>query len=144
MNEIKIFEVCEPRDEYVDAINRLLSQLSSSPHTFTVDNLKKLVAHEGTHLFLLQADGCIGAMLTLCITHCPTGCKMWIEDVVVDESLRGHSLGRKLVEHAIEYAHAQGNATLMLTSRPSRVAANALYRSAGFTPKETNVYTKKV
>ena len=144
MNEIKIFEVCEPRDEYVDAINRLLPQLSSSPHTFTIDNLKQLVAHEGTHLFLLQAGGSIGAMLTLCTTHCPTGCKMWIEDVVVDESLRGHSLGRKLVEHAIEYAHTQGNATLMLTSRPSRIAANALYRSAGFTPKETNVYTKKV
>lgn len=144
MNEIKIFEVCEPRDEYVDAINRLLPQLSSSPHTFTIDILKQLVAHEGTHLFLLQADDSIGAMLTLCVTHCPTGCKMWIEDVVVDENLRGHSLGRKLVEHAIEYAHTQGNATLMLTSRPSRIAANALYRSTGFTPKETNVYTKKV
>ena len=144
MNEIKIFEVCEPRDEYVDAINRLLSQLSLSPHTFTVDNLKKLVVHEGTHLFLLQADDYIGAMLTLCITHCPTGCKMWIEDVVVDESLRGHSLGRKLVEHAMEYVRCNHpHATLMLTSRPSRVAANALYRAAGFSPKETNVYSMK-
>jgi ribosomal protein S18 acetylase RimI-like enzyme len=67
---------------------------------------------------------------------------MWVEDVVVDETLRGRSLGRRLVEHAIEYASRCGKVTLMLTSRPSREAANALYRSSGFSLKETNVYKK--
>jgi ribosomal protein S18 acetylase RimI-like enzyme len=46
------------------------------------------------------------------------------------------------VEHAIEYASRCGKVTLMLTSRPSREAANALYRSSGFSLKETNVYKK--
>lgn len=33
-----------------------------------------------------------------------------------------------------------GAAGVELTSRPSRVAANGLYRSLGFTRRETNVY----
>ena len=47
---------------------------------------------------------------------------------------------RFAVEFAIERAAEKGEGTLMLTSKPARVAANALYRSAGFQPKETNVY----
>ncbi len=138
-----IFEVTEAKEEYSEAISRLLPQLSSSQHTFTIATLQHLVACESTHLFLLQTEEGIMGMLTLCRTLSPTGCKMWIEDVVVDSSQRGRSLGRALVEHAIEYARNYKDATLMLTSRPSRVAANALYRSAGFSPKETNVYSMK-
>ena len=142
--EYHIFEVTEPKEEYAAAIRNLLPQLSSSQHIFTLDTLQSLTACEGTHLFLMQAEGSIVGMLTLCSALSPTGCKMWIEDVVVDASQRGRSFGRTLVEHAIEYVrNNRPEATLMLTSRPSRVAANALYRSAGFTPKETNVYSMK-
>ena len=70
--------------------------------------------------------------------------KMWIEDVVVDEALRGRSIGRLLVEKAVGYAATLGDGTLLLTSRPSREAANALYRSCGFEFKETNNYTMKI
>ena len=143
MDSFRIFEAVEARTEYVDAICRLLVQLSSSKHEFTIDNLQFLVECETTHLFLLECEGELCGMLTLCSAFSPTGCKMWIEDVVVDNAFRGRALGRKLVEHAIDYASHCGGVTLMLTSRPSRVAANALYRSAGFTPKETNVYVMK-
>jgi ribosomal protein S18 acetylase RimI-like enzyme len=79
-------------------------------------------------------------MLTLGEYLAPTGRKMWIEDVVVDTAARGLSIGRAMVEHAIGYARGLGNGALMLTSRPSRVAANALYRSCDFEQRETNVY----
>ena len=79
-------------------------------------------------------------MLTLGKYYSPTGCKAWIEDVVVDNAYRGQGLGRMLVEEAIEQARGWGAETLMLTSNPKRIAANALYRSLGFEPKETNVY----
>jgi ribosomal protein S18 acetylase RimI-like enzyme len=69
---------------------------------------------------------------------------MWIEDVVVDEAARGKSVGRRLVEHAMAYAASLGGGSLMLTSRPSRIAANRLYRSCGFSTKETNVYVMPV
>ena len=45
-----------------------------------------------------------------------------------------------LTETAIELARAAGARTVDLTSRPSRDAANALYRRVGFVERETNVF----
>lgn len=141
---IRIFELCESGEEYVSAINALLAQLSSNKAPFGMAELEALVAAPATHLFILELNGAVVGMLTLCEYLAPTGRKMWIEDVVVDSAVRGRSLGRALVEHAVDYAASLGNGSLMLTSRPSRVAANALYRSCGFEQRETNVYRMKL
>ena len=138
--DIKIFEVTTAENVYVDAINRLLVQLSSSPVLFTHGKLEDIVASSSSHLFFAEHAGEIVGMLTIGEYLAPTGRKVWIEDVVVDEAMRGRSLGRMLVEHAITYSKTTGGGTLMLTSRPSRIAANRLYRSCGFEPKETNMY----
>ena len=79
-------------------------------------------------------------MVTLCIYQSPTGRKAWIEDVVVDQNYRGKGYGKVMIEKVIELCRNKGNVTLMLTSRPSRVAANQLYKSLGFETRETNVY----
>ena len=138
--DIKIFEATTAENVYVDAINRLLVQLSSSPVLFTHGKLEDIVASSSSHLFFAEQAGEIVGMLTIGEYLAPTGRKVWIEDVVVDEAMRGRSLGRRLVEHAITYSKTTGGGTLMLTSRPSRIAANRLYRSCGFEPKETNMY----
>ena len=140
MNNIRIFEVTDVKAEYIDAVNRLLVQLSSSPSLFTAEQLEDIVASPSSHLFFAECNGSVAGMLTLGGYLAPTGRKLWIEDVVVDEAMRGYSIGRRLVEHAIGFAKGYGKGTLMLTSRPSRVAANNLYRSCGFEPKETNMY----
>lgn len=141
---ISIYELLETDDKYVEAVNRLLGQLSSTPRRFSMASLEAIVNSENSHLLLAEVDGKIAGMLTLSHYLAPTGLKMWIEDVVVDEAMRGRSLGRRLVERAVEYARTLGPGTLMLTSRPSREAANALYRSCGFSFKETNNYTMKI
>lgn len=141
---ISIYELLEADDKYVEAVNRLLGQLSSTPRCFSMASLEAIVSSGNSHLLLAEVDGKVAGMLTLSHYLAPTGMKMWIEDVVVDEAMRGRSLGRRLVERAVEYARTLGPGTLMLTSRPSREAANALYRSCGFTFKETNNYTMKI
>lgn len=141
---ISIYELLEIDDKYVEAVNRLLGQLSSTPRRFSMASLEAIVNSENSHLLLAVVDGEVAGMLTLSYYLAPTGMKMWIEDVVVDEAMRGRSLGRRLVERAVEYARTLGPGTLMLTSRPSREAANALYRSCGFSFKETNNYTMKI
>lgn len=141
---IYVYELKEATAGLVEPINRLLRQLSSSPHPFTVDSLEAIVQSANSHLFIAEVDGVVAGMLTLCDYLAPTGRKMWIEDVVVDEAARGRSIGRLLVNTAIEYAKSIGPGTLMLTSRPSREAANALYRSCGFVFKETNNYKMDV
>ena len=141
---IEIFELCEVQQEYVPARGALLAQLSSSPRCFTLEMLAGIVECPASHLFLALCDGAVKGMLTLGEYVAPTGRKMWVEDVVVDNSVRGCGVGRRLVEHAIGFAKELGGGSLMLTSRPSRVAANALYRSCGFGHRETNVYKMDV
>lgn len=140
---LKIYELHNVDCDYVEPIKKLLMQLSSSPINFTSETLRGIVESPCSHLFIAEIDGNVCGMLTLACYQSPTGRKMWIEDVVVDVSMRGHSIGRCLVNAAIGRAKEIGG-MLMLTSRPSRVAANALYNSAGFEPKETNVYKMNV
>ena len=140
MERTKIFEVKEFGPAYVGIINELLSQLTSSPVPFTDTDLQTMIVSGSSHLFLISYEDEIAGMLTVGSYKTPTGQKHWIEDVVVDQRFRGKALGYKLVEHAIRYVESLGNSILMLTSSPARVAANQLYRSVGFEPKETNVY----
>ncbi|MCP4331732.1 MAG: GNAT family N-acetyltransferase [Gammaproteobacteria bacterium] len=72
--------------------------------------------------------------------HFSTGIRAWIEDVVVSEIARGKGVGQSLSNHAVSLASTLGAKTVDLTSRPSRVAANELYKKVGFTQRETNVY----
>ena len=65
--------------------------------------------------------------------------------VVVLPEYRGQHLGRRMIEYVIEYARQELRPVdLFLTSRPQRVAANALYQSLGFRQKMTNVYLMEV
>jgi ribosomal protein S18 acetylase RimI-like enzyme len=79
-------------------------------------------------------------MLTLALFAIPTGVRAWIEDVVVDEDVRGGGVGALLVRRALDLAFESGARTVDLTSRPSREAANRLYQRLGFELRETNVY----
>ena len=120
-------------------ISRLLKQLTSTPIDFTESFLERIIA-EGNAIFVLREEGEVVGMLTVGSYSSPTGRKAWIEDVVVDSAHRGKGYGRVLVEHAIGYVRTLSPCTLMLTSNPSRIAANELYRNSGFEQKITNVY----
>ncbi|MEY3594690.1 MAG: hypothetical protein RL576_104, partial [Actinomycetota bacterium] len=87
-----------------------------------------------------RVDGKIAGALTLATFRIPTGVRAWIEDVVVDSEARGHGVGEALNMAAIAEARSRGAITVELTSRPSREAANRLYRRIGFVQRETNIY----
>lgn len=107
----------------------------------TPEMLQSAVQNADTHMFAAIEDGRVIGTASLCVTHSPTGAKGGIEDVVVSSSCRGKGIGRQLIEHLIGYAQANlAPIELHLTSRPSREAANRLYRSLGFRQHETNVY----
>lgn len=143
MNEPRFIEIEDLKPDYLEAINRLIAQLSTSSHTFTEAELNSLIASPQSHLYALEYDEKIIGMVTLCIYQCPTGRKAWIEDVVVDQNHRGKGYGKLMVRKAMEECQNRGNVTLMLTSRPSLIVANQLYQSLGFEKRETNVYKMK-
>lgn len=140
MESVEIREFGMQDMPLADGIVRLLGQLTSSDVGLTAGRLASIAADGASRLWLLLVDGRVAGMLAMGLYTTPTGRKAWIEDVVVDEAFRGRGFGRMLVEHAVASARGWAPVTLMLTSRPSREAANALYCSAGFGLKPTNVY----
>ena len=105
-----------------------------------------MVEAPGTHFFAAVGDdGRIVGCATLCVFDTPTGRKACVEDVVVNPACRGQHIGRKLMEHIIDFARRElGDVDLHLTSSPRRMAANNLYRSVGFQQRETNVYSLEI
>ncbi|MFZ9308229.1 MAG: GNAT family N-acetyltransferase [Ilumatobacteraceae bacterium] len=126
--------------ELLAAFHRLIPQLSSSSTPISTDQLAEMIAAESTTIFVATKEQEIVGLLTLVIFRIPTGVRAWIEDVVVDESARGHGVGEALNRAALDDARRRGAKTVDLTSRPSRAAANRLYQRLGFVARETNVY----
>ncbi|HTB08863.1 MAG TPA: GNAT family N-acetyltransferase [Acidimicrobiales bacterium] len=126
--------------QLVEALNRLLPQLSSDPPTLSIGDLERILHSDSAVLFVAKEGPRTVGMLTLITFRIPTGRRAWIEDVVVDADARGEGIGERLTEAAIDEARRRGARTIDLTSRPSREAANALYQKMGFELRETNVY----
>ena len=130
-------------DQVHEAFDRLLPQLSSSAQPLSVEQIEELFDQECLHLVCVVDDEeKIVGMLSLVVFDIPTGRRAWIEDVVTDQAARGQGVGQSLVEAAVDHAKALGARTVDLTSRPTREAANRLYRRVGFLQRETNVYRK--
>jgi ribosomal protein S18 acetylase RimI-like enzyme len=125
----------------VDAVERLVGQLSRSAAPPTTAELSDIVSSPATDLFVAIDDGgTIIGTATLVTFRIPTGMRAWIEDVVVDEAGRGQGVGTVLTEAMVERAQELGCRTVDLTSRPSRESANRMYQRAGFVARDTNVY----
>ena len=148
---VELIEQSSP--ELVAAIERLIPQLSRSAKPLTAEQTQALVDQDSVYLFVFRTDkpvtaadgneveaGTILGMLSLATFAIPTGVRAWVEDVVVDAGTRGMGAGQQLVEAAVAHAQKIGARTVDLTSRPSREAANRLYRRCGFELRETNVY----
>jgi len=137
---LEIREATEVDDALVAAMARLVPQLSSSNPPPDAAALSAIVASDASVLLLAEEDGEVVGAMTLVVFTIPTGVRAWIEDVVVDEVARGRGVGDALNRAAIERAREAGARTVDLTSRPSREAANHLYRRLGFEQRDTNVY----
>jgi len=142
-------EATEATPELVEALARLVPQLSSSSPPPTAEQLAEIIGSPSCTLFVARlggegeeqgTGGQIVGTLTLALFPIPTALRAWIEDVVVDESARGEGVGEALTLAALDRAADAGARRVDLTSRPSREAANRLYTRLGFELRETNVY----
>ena len=128
-------------EELLDAVARLVAQLSRSAPPPSAQRLREIVASPASQLLIARDEARdIVGMLTLALFPIPTGVRAWIEDVVVDERARGRGIAAALTREALALAARDGARTVELTSRPDREAANRLYAKLGFRRRETNVY----
>lgn len=119
-------------------IANLLTQLSKTA-TFDRARLATIITHDATELLVVREGGRIVGAATLVTFPLPSGLRGHVDDVVVDEGMRGKGLARALLVRMTEIAIERGLRTLDLTSRPSRESALRLYESVGFVRRETNV-----
>lgn len=138
---MEISLLTEVTDEIVESFAQLLPQLSSSAVIPTRAELQEIADNDS---FFIARDpehgGQIVGSLTLVTFRIPTGVRSWIEDVVVDTTMRGKGIGEALTRAALQRAAELGAKTVDLTSRPSREAANRLYQRVGFELRQTNLY----
>ncbi|PYM99377.1 MAG: GNAT family N-acetyltransferase [Candidatus Rokuibacteriota bacterium] len=141
--EIEVSPARRVDDALIAAFNRLIPQLSRSAAVPTPDLIREIVEAQSTTVLIARdqrEDGRIVGLLTLVVFRIPTGVRAWIEDVVVDEAVRGRGVGEALSQDAVRRALGLGARTVELTSRPSREAANRLYQRLGFVRRDSNVY----
>ena len=140
---IEIEEIQNVSEALINAMNRLIPQLSSSYTPPSTQDLAQIVSSPNTSLMVAKdtnQNNRIVGCLTLVLYRIPTGVRAWIEDVVVDQDDRNKGIGEALNRFAMDYAGKRGAQTINLTSHPNRIDANRLYRHLGFKQLETNVY----
>lgn len=131
----------EATAELLDAFRRLIPQLTKNPPPLSLNEITALVKSTSSNLLIARADDAsIVGVLSLTVYHVPTGIRSIIEDVIVDESVRGQGVGESLMRYALDLAKEAGAAHVTLTSNPMRAAANRLYLKMGFIKRETNAY----
>jgi ribosomal protein S18 acetylase RimI-like enzyme len=141
--EIEVVAASGVDEELIAAFNRLVPQLSRSAAVPTPELIREIVEAQASTVLIARDGrdkGRIVGLLTLVVFRIPTGVRAWIEDVVVDEAVRGRGVGEALSQEAVRRAVGLGARTVELTSRPSREAANRLYQRLGFVRRDSNVY----
>ena len=85
-------------------------------------------------LFVLRGQGRVAGMANALITvSTAEGCRVaLLEDVIIHNEYRGKGLGRRLAEHILAWAKAEGMARVtLLADRDNKVALD-FYRKLGF------------
>lgn len=95
-------------------------------------------------LFVVRVDGEIAGMANALITvSTAEGCRVLIlEDVIVRAKFRGQQLGRRLIEHILDWARASGLPRVTLLADKDNAGALAFYEKLGFERSAMTVLRK--
>jgi RimJ/RimL family protein N-acetyltransferase/N-acetylglutamate synthase-like GNAT family acetyltransferase len=142
------FREASPGD--FDAIFRIYCQLNADDPTSPRAGLREVFDHilvsDGLRLLVLELDGVIVATTYLnVIPNLTRGGRPYavIENVVVDESLRGRGVGKTLMAHTLDAAWAAGCYKAMLLTGSKQESTHAFYRSCGFAGDDKTAYVAR-
>lgn len=95
-------------------------------------------------LFVLRVDQEIAGMANALITVSTAEGRsvVLLEDVIVKAAFRGQKLGRRLVEHVLDWAAKEGMPRVTLLADRDNAPALAFYERLGFAPSAMHVLRK--
>jgi ribosomal protein S18 acetylase RimI-like enzyme len=143
MRSFLIERVREATPEIVEALNRLIPQLTTNNPPPRAADVRALVDTDANVLLIARQTDAPSRILgsgCVCAYRVPTGVRAVVEDVVVDVTARGQGIGEALLHALIAAAGEMGAKGVSLTSNPARGAANKLYLRMGFKLRNTNSY----
>ncbi len=143
-NHIKIdlFEASKLTDGAKRQVAALFEQLA--PGRIQIPLAELLEAGNPLTVAYCEAGGDIVGIALMCTYKVISGHKGWIEDVVVDEKMRGKGIGKKLIEKLLEVAREKDLSEVLLFSANHRKAAIGLYTHLGFHRKDSGLYILKI
>jgi GNAT superfamily N-acetyltransferase len=103
----------------------------------------QILGSPGLHLFVLEAEGVVVATTYLnIIPNLTRSASPYavIENVVVEETLRGTGLGKQLMAGTLRAAWDAGCYKAMLLTGSRKPATHAFYRACGFSPDAKTAY----
>lgn len=140
--EIKLITLNEVTSELQSQLTELYKQLNSE--LTQLDIATALSDYNTTEAVVCLVDKKLVGIAMMAKYKVVSGHKGMIEDVIVSSDYRGQGIGRKLMEKLLERAEASKLDDVLLFSGHHRTAAIALYKSLGFTLKESGIYIKKI
>lgn len=103
----------------------------------------QILSSPGLHLFVLEIDGVVVATTYLnIIPNLTRSASPYavIENVVVEETLRGTGLGKQIIAGTLRAAWDAGCYKAMLQTGSRRPATHAFYKACGFSPDAKAAY----
>jgi GNAT superfamily N-acetyltransferase len=139
--------VREARSSDVDAVLRLYLQLNRDDpkpdREAAVTVFDEILAAPGLRLMVLELDGVVVATSYLnLIPNLSRSLAPYavIENVVVEQELRGQGLGKQLMAGTLQAAWDAGCYKAMLMTGSRTAATHAVYRACGFSPDAKQAY----
>ncbi len=134
------------RGEDAAAIARLSGQLGyPATPTQIRDRLAFLERDTGVAIFVAELAGAVVGWIQLLDQQIlETGSRVEVAALVVDETVRGSGIGRRLMERAEEWTLERGYNTVQLRSNVTRAAAHAFYERLGYKHIKTSKTFRKL
>ena len=140
-----LFRAAGPGD--LDDILRLYRQLQPADPVLRDGSdaaaFAQILGSPGLHLFVLEVDGAVVATTYLnVIPNLTRSASPYavIENVVVDERLRGTGLGKQVMDGTLRAAWDAGCYKAMLMTGSREPATHAFYQACGFSPDAKTAY----
>ena len=149
-----IIRKAEPAD--LEAVNQLLQQVLAVHHNgrpdlfrergkkYTDDELLAIFANPDTPVFVYDREGAVLGYAFCVLQHSGSGSlqphsTLYIDDLCVNEKVRGQHIGRTLFEFVKEFARGKGCYNVTLHVWECNPAAKAFYESLGMQPQYTSM-----
>ncbi|HIW80194.1 MAG TPA: GNAT family N-acetyltransferase [Candidatus Acetatifactor stercoripullorum] len=151
-------EIRRAQEKDMEDINRLLLQVCLVHHKgrpdlfkygakkYTDQQLKDLIADDGRPIFVAADENGRVLGYAFCVfqqypdNNILTDIKtLYIDDLCVDETLRGRHIGRSLYDYVLNYAKESGCYNVTLNVWSCNQGAMKFYESCGLKPQKTGM-----